>query len=67
MSFLRRVSSLRSVRRARLPCLLLALGCAGVVVAAPRPKERIELDIAGVPDEIAENVRGYLTLTRGPD
>ena len=60
----RRVSSLRPVRIARLACLLVALVCAATAVAAPRPREHIELDITGVPDEIAANVRAYLTLTR---
>jgi translocation and assembly module TamA len=53
-----------SLHRSRLLCLLLALGCAMSAFAAPRPKERIELDIVGVPDDIARNVRAYLTLTR---
>ena len=51
-------------RLTRLLCLVVALGCTGAAHGAPRPKERIELDISGVPDDIAENVRAYLTLTR---
>jgi translocation and assembly module TamA len=64
MNLFRRVSSLHCAHLVRLLCLLLVVGCAGAAVAAPRLKERIELDIVGVPDEIAENVRAYLTLTR---
>jgi translocation and assembly module TamA len=37
----------------------------GSLDAAPRKeKERIEIHIVGVPDDVAENVRSYLTLTR---
>jgi translocation and assembly module TamA len=60
----RRVSFMRPCRLAHLACLLAALAWTVSVLAAPRPKERIELDISGVPTEIAENVRAYLTLTR---
>jgi translocation and assembly module TamA len=60
----RRVSSVRPVRLVRLACLLAALVCGTTAMAASRPREHIELDITGVPDEIAANVRAYLTLTR---
>ncbi len=54
-------------RRARLSLpgwLVLAcvLGWTGPTVAAP--KERIEIKIDGVPDDMAANVRSYLTLSR---
>ena len=48
----------------------LALACmaavpAVAVAALPkRPQERIVVNVVGVPDEIADNVRSYLTLTR---
>ncbi|HEX6572623.1 MAG TPA: BamA/TamA family outer membrane protein [Steroidobacteraceae bacterium] len=51
-------------RFASLICLASVLGWPGPGAGAPRLKERIELDIVGVPDDIAANVRGYLTLTR---
>ena len=59
-----RVSSPRPGRLVHSLCLLLVVAWTGTALAAPRLKEHIELDIVGVPDEIAENVRGYLTLTR---
>ncbi len=43
--------------------LACALGWTGVAVAAA-PKERIEIKIDGVPNDIADNVRSYLTLSR---
>ncbi|MDH4167542.1 MAG: hypothetical protein OEV90_14180, partial [Gammaproteobacteria bacterium] len=45
--------------------LLLActLGWWGPTLAA-MPKERIEIKIDGVPDNMADNVRSYLTLSR---
>jgi translocation and assembly module TamA len=43
--------------------LACVLGWAGMTVAAA-PKERIEIKIDGVPDDMANNVRSYLTLSR---
>ena len=43
--------------------LACALGWAGVALAAA-PRERIEIKIDGVPDDMAANVRSYLTLSR---
>jgi translocation and assembly module TamA len=51
-----------SFTRLAVLALALALGWPGAGRAAPR--ERIELGISGVEDEVAENVRAYLTLTR---
>jgi translocation and assembly module TamA len=42
--------------------VLCVSGGFGTAVAAP--KERIDVRVDGVPDEIADNVRAYLTLTR---
>ncbi len=43
--------------------LACVLGWTGMSVAAA-PKERIEIKIDGVPDDMANNVRSYLTLSR---
>src|SRR5512137_3196736 len=40
-----------------------ALAWTGLTVAAP-PKERIEIKIDGVTDDMAANIRSYLTLSR---
>lgn len=43
--------------------LACAFGWTGMALAAA-PRERIEIKIDGVPDDIAANVRSYLTLSR---
>ncbi len=50
-----------SLLTARARCWLI--GTAGLALAAA-PKERIEIKIDGVPDDMAANVRSYLTLSR---
>jgi len=50
-------------RLARLAVLACALAWPALVLAAA-PKERIDIRIDGVPDDMAANVRSYLTLTR---
>jgi translocation and assembly module TamA len=52
---------------AAIRLLLLAaclLAVCGAVAAPAAPKERIDIRIDGVPDNIAANVRSYLTLSR---
>ncbi|HET7202221.1 MAG TPA: autotransporter assembly complex family protein [Steroidobacteraceae bacterium] len=53
---------LHVTRLASLCALAVALAWPGAGHGAPR--ERIVLSISGVEDEVAENVRAYLTLTR---
>ena len=52
-------------RRALSVLASVALVCCGTCNAAIlKPKERIDIRIDGVPREMADNVRSYLTLTR---
>jgi translocation and assembly module TamA len=59
---LRRVPQI--CRLAGLTALAVASAWPGGAWGANRQKGHIELHVIGVSDEIAENVRGYLTLTR---
>jgi translocation and assembly module TamA len=60
----RRADFWRSVRSAALACLAAWPGIAGSAPLLGNSKDRIDIRIDGVPDEIADNVRSYLTLSR---
>ena len=58
---------MRSSRRSGWPTRIAAAGLAALALtagAATHAAERIRIDIVGVDDAMADNVRGYLTLTR---
>jgi translocation and assembly module TamA len=60
----RRADFWRGLRIAALACLAAWPGIAGSAPLLGNSKDRIDIRIDGVADEIADNVRSYLTLSR---